>query len=388
MAVGPIGLILSTPLTLCLVVLGRYVKRLEFLDVMLGDRPALTPVESFYQRILAGDADEAEDHAERLLKACSLSSYYDEVALKALQLAANDAQRGVVDHAQLDRIKATVKVLVAGLADHGDTTPPPEAGEGIAAPEDDDEDEVADTPQPASVDDPAGRLPPVWRSPDAVFCVAGRGPLDEAAASMLQQLLGKHGMGARLVGYEDVSRDAIGQLEIRGVAMVCISYLDISGSPAHLRYLIRRLRERLPLGTPILVSLWPSEDAALKDKDIQRTIGADYDTSSLAEAVSACGRPQMPRSRRPARGRCRWRAPPDLDRLLSLQACRARIAVSPSMLTQLRPVWTLDERHHPGGEIAEVILEGQLEAHVGTCRPGGGSTPVVVSVGAPAPAFA
>jgi predicted PurR-regulated permease PerM len=90
---GPIGLILSTPLTLCLVVIGRHVKRLEFLDVMLGDRPALTPVESFYQRILAGDADEAQDHAELLLRECSLSTYYDEIALKGLQLAANDAQR-------------------------------------------------------------------------------------------------------------------------------------------------------------------------------------------------------------------------------------------------------------------------------------------------------
>ena len=80
---GPIGLILSMPLTLCLVVLGRYVDRLKFLDVLLGDRPALTPIESFYQRILAGDADEAQDHAELLLKDRSLSSYYDEVALKA-----------------------------------------------------------------------------------------------------------------------------------------------------------------------------------------------------------------------------------------------------------------------------------------------------------------
>ncbi len=111
---GPVGLILSTPLTLCLVVIGRHVKRLEFLDVLLGDRPALTPVESFYQRILAGDADEAQDHAELLLKERSLSSYYDEVALKGLQLAANDSQRGVLDHEQLDRIKSTIKVLVRG----------------------------------------------------------------------------------------------------------------------------------------------------------------------------------------------------------------------------------------------------------------------------------
>ncbi len=71
---GPIGLILSTPLTLCLVVLGRHVDRLEFLDVLFGDRPALTPVESFYQRVLAGDPDEAIDSAEVLLKERSLSS--------------------------------------------------------------------------------------------------------------------------------------------------------------------------------------------------------------------------------------------------------------------------------------------------------------------------
>ena len=73
---GPIGLILSTPLTLCLVVLGRHVERLAFLDVLLGDRPALTPTESFYQRILAGDADKAQDLAELLLKDRSLSSLY------------------------------------------------------------------------------------------------------------------------------------------------------------------------------------------------------------------------------------------------------------------------------------------------------------------------
>ena len=79
---GPIGLILSMPLTLCLVVLGRHVERLEFLDVLLGDRPALTPAESFYQRMLAGDADEALDQAELLLKDRLLISYYDEVLLK------------------------------------------------------------------------------------------------------------------------------------------------------------------------------------------------------------------------------------------------------------------------------------------------------------------
>jgi len=71
---GPIGLIFSTPLTLCLLVLGRHVARLEFLDVLLGDRPPLTPVQNFYHRILAGDPDEARDHAEILLKELSPTS--------------------------------------------------------------------------------------------------------------------------------------------------------------------------------------------------------------------------------------------------------------------------------------------------------------------------
>src|SRR3954449_6275048 len=72
---GPIGLILSTPLTLCLVILGRHVPRLEFLDVILGDRPALTPVENFYQRMLANDPDEAHEQAEQFLKDRRLSAY-------------------------------------------------------------------------------------------------------------------------------------------------------------------------------------------------------------------------------------------------------------------------------------------------------------------------
>ncbi len=120
---GPIGLILSTPLTLCLVVLGRHVERLEFLDVILGDRPALTPVESFYQRMLAGDPDEARDQAEQLLRDRALSSYYDEVALKGLQLAANDAARGVLTEAQLDRIRVAMQSLIDDLDEYDDQEP-------------------------------------------------------------------------------------------------------------------------------------------------------------------------------------------------------------------------------------------------------------------------
>ncbi len=283
---GPIGLILSTPLTLCLVVIGRHIKKLEFLDVMLGDRAALTPMESFYQRILAGDADEAEDHATLLLKECSLSTYYAEVALKGLQLAANDAQRGNLDHDQLERIKSTVKALVHGLDGHDDGQPPESGSDDGVAGRPDGERDLPHDPLPESV--PAGQLPASWKAPSPVLCIAGRGPLDEAASSMLAQLLGKHGMNGHLVGHAEVSREGIDGLDVTGTAMACISYLDITGSPAHLRYLIQRLRQKLPRGIPILVGLWPATDRALSDKAIQTSIGADYFTSSLGQSVTAC----------------------------------------------------------------------------------------------------
>ena len=120
---GPIGLILSTPLTLCLVVLGRHVARLEFLEVLLGDRPALTPVQSFYQRMLAGDPDEVRDQAEILLKDQSLTSYYDDVVLSGLRLAVADAERGALSPVHLQRIRASVRGLIEDLVDEETTTP-------------------------------------------------------------------------------------------------------------------------------------------------------------------------------------------------------------------------------------------------------------------------
>ncbi len=89
---GPIGLLLSTPLTMCLVVLGRHVEHLQFLEVLLGDRPPLAPEESFYQRILADDPDEAAHQAEAFLRDKPLSVYYDEVAIKGLALAQLERQ--------------------------------------------------------------------------------------------------------------------------------------------------------------------------------------------------------------------------------------------------------------------------------------------------------
>ena len=283
---GPIGLILSTPLTLCLVVLGRHVERLEFLDVLLGDRPALTPVESFYQRMLAGDPDEAQDQAELLLKTRPLSSYYDDVALKGLQLAANDAARGVLSASQVARIEESSFALIEELDDHDDRDPQPGEMEDEIAPPSRAEQDVPQQPAPR---DSLTRetLPPAWRGAAPVLCVAGRGPLDEPVAAMMAQLLGKHGIGARVVSHHDVSRSAIARLDVQGVAMLCVSYLHLDGSLSHLRYLIRRLHQRVP-GVPVLVGLWPAEAEILKDDRLRAALGAEYYASSLRETVEAC----------------------------------------------------------------------------------------------------
>src|SRR6202034_250536 len=169
---GPIGLILATPLTVCLVVLGRHVERLSFLDVMFGDRPALSPPEIFYQRMLAGDPTEAAEKAEQFLKERSLSSYYDDVALKGLELAQMDLDREVLDVSRLLRIRDTVLEFTGDLSDQTDHDPIDGQAttdvEAVAAVE-----QVAT--EPAYSDLPilqAADLKPDWTSENPILCIA------------------------------------------------------------------------------------------------------------------------------------------------------------------------------------------------------------------------
>ncbi len=284
---GPIGLILSTPLTLCLVVLGRHVDRLEFLDVLLGDRPALTPPESLYQRMLAGDPDEAYDQAEVLLRDRSLSTYYDEVAIRGLQLAANDALREVLTELQLERMKTAARNLIADLDSHDDADPQPSATDSAVVAPSRAEQAVPRTPAPTETAGAPADLAAGWQDATPVLCLAGRGPLDDAAASILAQLLRKHGLGARVAGYAAASRDNITSLDVQGIAMVCVCYLEIAGTPSHLRYLIRRLRQRAPHAR-ILVGLWAEDDPMLHDERLRATLGADQHVASLRDAVQLC----------------------------------------------------------------------------------------------------
>jgi predicted PurR-regulated permease PerM len=275
---GPVGLVLATPLTVCLVVLGRHVERFEFLDVMLGDRPALSPSELFYQRMLAGDPAEAVDKAEEFLKERPLSSYYDDVALPGLRLAQNDVARGALDRAQSEAIKASVAEVVDDLTEQDDRTRVSKSthdAETQAALETAN-DWISELPLVEKDD-----LASAWQTETPVLCVAGRSPLDEAVALMLAQLLDKHGLHARVEPVEAIASTSILHLEAKGVAMVCVSYLD-AGSPAHMRYTIRRLRRRMPQAR-VLLGCWMADADALRE-----TTKPDDVAVTLRDAVRLC----------------------------------------------------------------------------------------------------
>jgi hypothetical protein len=239
------------------VVLGRHVKSLEFFDVLFGDRPALSAVESFYQRVLADNPDEALAQAETLLADRPLIDYYDEVVLAGLKLAAEDEARGTINRDRAQSMSRTMMAVIDDLHDHDDSAVDPGRG---ALPE----------------------LLPV--AGGTVACIAGRGPFDEGVSAMLAQLLAQQQVDVRRIGHDAVSREAIGGLDLSGVSVLVLSYIELAGTPAHLRYLIRRLRQRAP-GATVIVGLWPEGEEVLANPDLQRAAGADQYVRSLREAV-------------------------------------------------------------------------------------------------------
>jgi hypothetical protein len=120
-------------------------------------------------------------------------------------------------------------------------------------------------------------------APGLVLCVAGRGSLDEAAASMLAQLLEKRGLDARVIPSEAVSPANITQLDAAGIELVCLSYLEAGGF-TNARYLIRRLRRRLP-GARIVAGFWSLSEEAARSQDALGETGADFVASSLHQAI-------------------------------------------------------------------------------------------------------
>jgi len=253
---GPVGLILSTPLTLCLVVLGRHVRSLEFFDVMLGDRPALSEVNRFYQRTLANDPDEALDQAEKMLADRSLVDYYDGVVLPGLKLAAADEARGTISRQRASEMTRSILAVISDLDEHVDA-----------------EDTGASNQERIR-----------GTATGVIACVAGRGPFDDVVSAMLAQLLAQRGIATRRISHSSVSREMIGQLDLSTFKVISVSCLELEGAPAHLRYLIRRLRQRAPDAT-LIAGLWPQDDAMVNELQARTALGGDRYVASLRDAI-------------------------------------------------------------------------------------------------------
>ena len=275
---GPIGLVLSTPLTVCLVVMGRHVERFAFLDVLLGDEPALSPVESFYQRMLAGDASEIVDHAETYLRDRSLLDYCDEVAMPTLLLAQADVRRGVLEEARQTHIRDTMRALVEDFAD-----------DGLFPTEDDAIDAAdADDPEKPSAEAalPGPNVDAAWRVEGAVLCVAGRTPLDEAAALMLADLLRRQGIGSRVMPPESLHADHIVE-HGKETRLVILSILDADLRLSQARFAVRRLRRRVP-GAPIVSAFWMAEPDEARTTGLCSDVRCDICVASLPQALALC----------------------------------------------------------------------------------------------------
>jgi predicted PurR-regulated permease PerM len=255
---GPIGLILATPLTVCLVVLGRHVEHLKFLEVLLSDRPALSPSESAYQRMLAGDPIEATEQAQSFLKDGTLTEYYEQILMGALRLAWTDSQRGRLDQQETQRIRNTVSELVEDLESHNDSRNASSEDRVTPGKLKQAEETVLAEVSPA---------PPINRVEGTVLCIPGLGPLDETVAMPLAQLLRREGISAEAKETETLSISKLFALNLKDVALICLCYLE-HATPAQLHYASRRLR-RKAAGVSILVGIF-NETGQTPDSDQQQ----------------------------------------------------------------------------------------------------------------------
>ena len=267
---GPVGLMLSTPLTVCLVVLGRYVPQFGFLDVLLGNEPVLQPQEKLYQRLLAGDPNEATDNAEEFLEDEELITYYEKVGLPALALGETDRQRGVMSEEQLDLVARSTKTLVENLADYAILEEPEKPAEG-------------------ETEGGASLLPEIPRK--KIACFGGRGAIDEAASAMVRQVLLEQGADVAEApeGFQGLRGATVST--ILGVDTALVTFLN-GNSKSHARQAVRRLKRLKPsLRVGIFVPMadgenYPRIEAGEVEADFVTTTIADTARNALSEGAA------------------------------------------------------------------------------------------------------
>jgi predicted PurR-regulated permease PerM len=273
---GPVGLVMATPMTLCVVVVGRHVERLNFLDIMLGDRPPLSPPQLLYQRLLAGDPVEAAEQAHEYLKEASLEDYCDTILLEGLKLAEADRRLGHLDEERLDRVASTVDELLAqleaqhetGATDGPDISASPGAAIAI---------EYA-REQHRLIEEKA-------MSPRSVLCIPGSGKLDEAAALVLAYLLKNRGIGAMAEDAASLSMSKFFSLDMSDTSLACICYVNHL-STAKIQDAVRRLARR-NADVRILLALFGAEAAMPSTAAVGATVAGGSFGTALEAIIHA-----------------------------------------------------------------------------------------------------
>src|SRR6476469_3697017 len=256
---GPVGLVLSTPMTVCLAVIGRHVPRLEFLGILLSEDQALASHEEFYHRLLSFSTDSAEEFAIKYLETKSLTALYDKVLIPAIGAVEIDAHSGSVTAEQRTSASQRIHEIIDDF-------------NGWQASRNDKDEQESD--------DLTGVAPPIG---SRVLCLPASAFRDELAGDMLAQLLRKQGfeaenLPARLKHEELIDRT----VEIRPEC-ICISVLPPT-SIAQARHLSSAIRERLGSVT-ILVGAWSARFDAEKLRERLRAAHVSDVAVSLADAV-------------------------------------------------------------------------------------------------------
>jgi predicted PurR-regulated permease PerM len=248
---GTIGLVLAMPLTVCLVVMARYIPALRFLTVLLGDQPALALEERIYQRLLVGDVEEAKKLCLVRLEEAPLAQVYDELLIPTLRLAEQDRHAGLLSDGQEELVNDSARDLVEDLGD--------EARKRAA--------DAESAPAPPT----AAR-----RSIDKVLCIPLRDEADGTSAIMLKQVLALHHLTVDVASVGALTGELVESVESAGADLVVVSVLPPL-PPRNSRLLSRRLRERYP-ELPILVGFWNPGGA----KELQERLAAADDVEILS----------------------------------------------------------------------------------------------------------
>jgi predicted PurR-regulated permease PerM len=263
---GPLGLVLSAPLTVCLVVLGKYVPQLAFLDTLLGDKPALDADVGYYQRLLARDQDDATHLILSRVKAESPEHVYDDLLLPALNYARRDHVRDELTDADERFVQHATREILEDLGERQAATTFAEAAATTLAEAAEPLEEGMKSPVPSVV---------------RILGFPARDESDRLALEMLRQVLDPARWVIEVTAVESQTEVLVARVAEEGSVLVCIGSLP-PGGLAHTRYLCKRLRARSP-EVKIFVGRWGLRDEVKQNEEQLREAGADAMATTLLE---------------------------------------------------------------------------------------------------------